>query len=360
MLRRAAAAALSIAVPLLPAPVRAADQEAAWTPTLPVRPQTQQHLDLFADGTAYAYSDDDNIVYASSDYGLTWTARTTAPGLDASVAFGTPRLGYAAIFGSEFLMTDDGAQSWRGATGPGTRDDQVLYEALDTTEQGRVVVVGGSLLVENQAGGACEDEQVVIWSSGDSGESWNATQLPFYGSVLKIDMLDGRHGVAIIYDRFTPTGSSCESSTNGVWVTHDAFRTMQRAYDCVDQEICTAATMASPRRILVGTNNADLYLSTNAGRGFRHVGRFTGPYDAADEPFFWIGGLGFASERVGYMSTKGGGTWRTDDGGLTWIQERSTEQVWGVGIGDLAVADPDHAIAGGPNFVISRMPEAPS
>lgn len=331
--------------------------EGIWTSTLPMRPQTKQSLDLFPDGTAYAYSAQDNIVYASTDYGLTWTPRATAPGLYAAVAFGTPKLGYAATFGGDFLVTRDGASTWKRASPPLPKAG-TLYEALDVADRGKVVVVGGGRLEST-----CQPDDegaVSFWYSRNGGEAWREKRLPFFGTVASIDMLNARTGVALVYDRYVAQNeSTCRSSTNSVWLTRDGFKTMRKIYDCSDGEICSAITMASRSRILVGTNNADLYISNNGGAKFKRVGRFSGAYDSVGQPFFWIGGLGFATPKIGYMSTKGGGTWRTDDGGRTWTEERSTERVWGAGIGDLAVADPDHAIAGGPNFVITRTLDVP-
>ncbi|MDQ3985920.1 MAG: hypothetical protein M3280_05420 [Actinomycetota bacterium] len=334
-----------------------AGAQGIWTTTLPMRPQTQQHLDLFRDGTAYAYSAQDNIVYASTDYGLTWTPRPSAPGPYAAVAFGTPELGYAAIFGGDFLVTRDGASTWKRAPGP-LPASEGLYHALDVADRGKVVVVGG----QHEGNGCRRDDEgtVSIWYGRNGGKKWREKKLPFFGTVRSVDMLNARTGVAIIYDRFVAQDeSTCFSSSNSVWLTRDGFKTMRKIYDCSDGEICTAVTMASRSRIFVGTNNADLYISIDGGARFKRVGRFSGPYESVGEPFFWIGGLGFATPKIGYMSTKGGGTWRTRNGGLTWTEEHSTERVWGAGIGDLAVADPEHAIAGGPNFVIARTSDGP-
>lgn len=326
-----------------------------WAPTLPMAPLTQQHLDLFADGTAYAYSAQDNIVYASTDFGRTWVPRTTAPGLYASVAFGRPELGYAATFGGDLLVTTDGARTWTRKPGAADGGRGATYNALDVAARGRVVVVGGT----PHGCPLPRDGAVAFWYSADYGRTWRERRLPFFGTVRNIDMLDARTGVAIVYDRYNleRDGDDCqyESESNTVWLTRDGFKTMRRIFDCSGDETCSAATMASPSRILVGTNNADLYLSRDGGRRFARIGRFSEPWGATGEQYYWIGALAFATPRVGYMSTKGGGTWRTTDGGHTWTQEVSSEVVWGLGLGDLAVADAEHAIAGGPNFVITRV-----
>jgi hypothetical protein len=69
----------------------------------------------------------------------------------------------------------------------------------------------------------------------------------------------------------------------------------------------------------------------------------------------------FAAGQHGYASTRGGGTWRSADGGRTWQQEASHECVyhqWGVG--ENAVFDADRAITGGPAFISARTPSAAS
>jgi photosystem II stability/assembly factor-like uncharacterized protein len=48
---------------------------------------------------------------------------------------------------------------------------------------------------------------------------------------------------------------------------------------------------------------------------------------------------------------------RTTDGGLTWVREPSTTEVTGLALGHLAVADAEHAIAGGRIAVVSRQPD---
>lgn len=53
---------------------------------------------------------------------------------------------------------------------------------------------------------------------------------------------------------------------------------------------------------------------------------------------------------------RGGGAWRTEDGGQSWSIEPSSQSVWGIGVGDIAVGDTEHAIGGGPNSIITRLP----
>lgn len=71
---------------------------------------------------------------------------------------------------------------------------------------------------------------------------------------------------------------------------------------------------------------------------------------------FWVSGIEFATAKIGYAIGKGGGAWRTEDGGQTWTSEPSSQSVWGVGVGDIAVGDTEHAIGGGPNSIIARLP----
>jgi hypothetical protein len=60
---------------------------------------------------------------------------------------------------------------------------------------------------------------------------------------------------------------------------------------------------------------------------------------------------------VGYASTRGSGTWRTVDGGLRWVQENSPECLYyPFGVGDIAAADQQHGITGGPRSLDVRQP----
>lgn len=347
---------------VLAAPPSAGDesQEAVWVPTMPVRPGTFDYLDLFWDGTGYALSSSDGVLFGSTDYGLTWTPKTT-PESAWATAFGTPARGYALGFGVQ--RTDDGAGSWLKVAEPTTEGRASLLDALDAFGRRTAIVGGTSFSPDDDPGCSVpEDEDVTFWVTRNAGRSWKTTPLPFFGFVTDIDLLDNRHGVAIIYDKWVPERDELGecwlvSEANGIYVTTDGARSFRKVMACTNDRYCTAATMASKRRIVVGTNDAYVLVSEDGGKTFKQTQRLFNPaYQASEDTrAFWVGALGFANPAIGYASTKGGGTYRSADGGHSWEQEPSTELVWGAGVGDIAVGDAQHAIAGGPNFIITRV-----
>lgn len=361
--RRRGPRALIVAVALalsLPSAGSASAQvagESTWIPTYPVEAQTTQYLDLMPDGTGYAatlYTFDWKLA-RTDDYGMTW-ADASMP-VRGPISFGTPALGYLTEdFGNRLFVTQDGTETWEVVRT--LKDRRILM--VDAWGR-RTVVTGSRTLTQHAAECDVPAEKTIFSWSNDGGRKWRESSLPFYGSVLSIDVLDRRNATAIVYDSWVAEETDeCRllSRTNAVYVTNDGGRSWRRVMHCVDGLYCTAATMADRRTILVGTNEATLLRSVDGGKTFDEVGRFFNPaYSPAESlQAFWIAGLDFATREIGYASTKGGGTYRTLDGGKTWTMERSTELVWGVGVGDLAVADADHAIAGGPNFLITRLP----
>ena len=59
---------------------------------------------------------------------------------------------------------------------------------------------------------------------------------------------------------------------------------------------------------------------------------------------------------MGYASTKGGGTWRTTDGGRTWLLEASSDAVHQDFVkGDVTALDAERAVVGGPAVVAVRV-----
>lgn len=368
-------ATLAVALALLVAPAafgaedgsigRAGD--AAWLPTHPVEPQSSQALDLFEDGVGYAATaaGTDLILDRTTDSGLTWSPAAPLPVSSGFTSFGTSSRGYIAEFGGEGIwVTRDGAETWDEGH---SFADAKLDGAFGETRVSGVDALGSTLVAVGGYRAPVLEEcrvpspaRTFLGWSRDGGSSWRLFSLPFYGTPHWIDILDARHGVAIVYDRYEADDTDdClfVSNTNAVYTTKDAGRSWQRVMSCDDGLICSSASMADPKTILVGTNEARMFRSEDRGQTFTEIAKLANPVYTPLESLraFWIAGIGFASPEVGYASTKGGGTYRTDDGGRTWAMEHSTELVWGLGAGDLAVADEEHAIAGGPNFLITRV-----
>jgi len=76
-----------------------------------------------------------------------------------------------------------------------------------------------------------------------------------------------------------------------------------------------------------------------------------------DPRILWAQALSFSDKLHGFASTRGSGTWRTTDGGIRWVQENSPECVYyPYGVGDIAAADPEHGVTGGPRSLDIRQP----
>lgn len=332
----------------------------AWLPTYPIEPQTYEYLDLFGNGIGYA-----TVVYTSNwkmlrteDFGTTWSETATPLPVGGPVAFATPEVGYLADdLGDTLYVTRDAAQSWSPLrVHAGRQLDAVDAAGLET------VVTGTKTRTADYDDCRVPEEKTILAWSNDGGRSWRENVLSFYGAVSSIDVLDSRTGVAIVHDKWTADradGCMFRSLTNAVYVTRNGGASWRRVMRCREGVFCTAATMADRRTILVGTNEGALHRSVDGGKTFDETARFFNEAyrPLEDQQAFWVAGIGFGTREIGYASTKGGGTYRTIDGGETWAMEASTELVWGVAAGDLAVAGPDRAVAGGPNFLITRLPE---
>jgi photosystem II stability/assembly factor-like uncharacterized protein len=116
-----------------------------------------------------------------------------------------------------------------------------------------------------------------------------------------------------------------------------------------------SVAMSDPRTIVVGQSDGQVLVSSNRGKSFEPAG-YLGPPGGDGIHLWWVNGIEFADEDVGYAVVMGGGTWRSEDGGRSWGFEPSSQTAWGVAFGDVAVADREHAIAGGPNTIVARLP----
>ena len=125
--------------------------------------------------------------------------------------------------------------------------------------------------------------------------------------------------------------------------------------DCAPADACLSVAMTEDA-LFVGDRNGTLYRSRDDGVTFTAVD-LGGLAPATDLPgSTWVEAVEFADEEVGYAATAGHGVWRTVDGGATWERETSSQDVFGIAVGGLAVADADYALAGGRNAVIRREP----
>jgi hypothetical protein len=135
----------------------------------------------------------------------------------------------------------------------------------------------------------------------------------------------------------------------------------------MEQRICSAVSMPTRSRIVVGYNDGSTRTSDDLGRHWRkgpdlvNALRKTGPAAQYNTYAYWVQDVAFADARNGFASTRGGGTWRTSDAGLSWTQERSHEcDYYPFGIGEIAAPTRDRAITGGPQWISTRIAAAQS
>lgn len=339
-----------------------------WVPTEPVRQQTFQDLDLFGDGTGYAFVPQDLQLKKTSDFGMSWQEATSPPG-SGPVAFADPGTGYAIPFGSDgpLLRTTDGAGSWSEMSRPPASKAYGRHSFLALYARDELLLVGGTQFPRSQDTEECVvpvEDDMTIWFSVSAGRRWKRFVGRDYGTPFKLEAHDRRRAIAIVYDGFDavadPMGSCLfHSNANSVYLTKDGGKSWGSVLTFEAPDYASAIQFIDKRTILVGTNDGRLLRSEDAGRTFEVTHSFPhearAPVDRSVRAF-WVAAIEFANRRVGYLSTKGSGTYRTDDGGKTWTLELSHEIGWGIGAGDLAVADEAHAITGGPSFISTRVP----
>jgi photosystem II stability/assembly factor-like uncharacterized protein len=365
-----------IAATALAAPTAAGPGDATWTPTLPLAPQGRISVARFSEGEGYELRSDNGSngpLFRTTDYGLTWTADPEPVPLDSDglIKFGSPKTGYA-MSGSMLLKTQDAAHTWRQLQVP-TPAGYPMHQldALETADHGRTVVVAvRGLQVKN----GCVEPQpgYVLQVSRDGGATWRPlhSTTRTRASVFRLAVHDADHIVAIVGRQTPDPGGQCQSSgflgdtveaTAAVTGSPVAGNALAHVADAPDNSFISTS-MQGPHSFVVGTSAGNVLRSTDGGRSFvaSHV---AGPASdaiagaGAVDNALWVTGIDFAGSRVGYLSTNSRGTWRSTDGGATWTAETSpVQQGFGLAIADIAVADADHAIAGGPNSVLTRLP----
>ena len=373
---------LGLAAALLASPASAQAPAPYWVDAMPVPDQSVTHMSMFPGGETYLYMPNRSSVYVSSDYGLTYDSFTGPPTGAGALEMSTPRVGYFSGY-SEFWKTTDAARTWQAIPpvqmpgrlwNPARKDFKgwdFTSHAIAPRKGTASFAMGGEITYINRK--EAQDENTTcyagrwnaaIFSTDDGGRSgdYRITKLPFPGFVQRLGFLNRKVGWALAHDMRPDQKGVCGTSSSRrtvVLITRDGGKTYNEVwsnrFDAENPRGCTSVDMATPRQILVGCSDGWLYISKNGGDGFERVQSLVPP--GADETnAYWVSGIEFASADIGYAIAKGGGAWRTDDGGETWNIEPSSQSVWGLGVGDIAVGDVDHAIGGGPNSIITRMP----
>jgi hypothetical protein len=390
--RRIVAAVLALTAGLA-APVASAQPgprpaPIVWTPALPAN-EGIERLAAFPGGTVYAQY---GPGFAhSTDFGAHWSflpGPNGQTGNSGMLDWSTPERGFAidsrpapAVIdpisrnrcevGDPYFTLDltlDGGVAWLPAcapVGPLLDKNAPMFsvDGLYVSRRDSSVLVVGELSPLRCR--SLQDIRPVAFTSSDFGLHWRTTWLPRGYTISPIgSAIYDSHHVAVIAGK--AKGSCSEGYTTGpaqVFATTDGAH-YKHVFTCPGTHYCSSTAWVTPDRLLVGLNDGQLYVSNNRGAHF-----FKGAllrdadYDPliasgqVDPGIFWAQALSFSDARHGFASTRGSGTWRTTDGGLRWVQEKSPECVYyPFGVGDVSAGDSEHGITGGPPSLDVRQP----
>jgi hypothetical protein len=407
------AALTAVAFVPLPAPARATGG-GVWTPTLAAT-SAWDNLSAFPDGTAYATigvvtlvpqnllpdqapNTDGHSVgfFKSTDYGRTWSplapphwSANSGFGANLYVRFATPTVGYATYGNppslppdptgkvsptlcvklSSTFRTADGGKTWTPLCEPHLASGEAMgigQSPLAVGPDGNTVLLGGTAGSTKNADG-CDVPTGAVAFSTDAGAIWRRTALPSpYVPAWTVKAYDSRTALVLAYKMTFDADCGGSGAANALFLTNDSGRTWKRVYSCPVQPICTTAGFVTRNRIIVGRTNGSTAYTNDAGRTWHAGQRLFDPVNdqaaassgqATQKWMYWAQAFSFSDAYHGYASTRGGGTWRTEDGGRTWKQERSHECVYyPSGVGEEAAASPDVSITGGPGMFSARRP----
>jgi hypothetical protein len=198
-----------------------------------------------------------------------------------------------------------------------------------------------------------------IQFTADRGARWTARSLPFTSFPIRAEMATPSRAVVTTfpYDYEEPVrkGNSC-SVGGGLltevrhMVTDDSGRSWRAVHEC--RVPCVAAWADASTLVIVRRDGS--VLSAGAGGApLRPVGRLPG---VSAEDGQYVHAIDFLNRRIGYAAVYGAGTFRTDDGGKTWVLERRELEGAGVGIfADVAAIDPVRAVAASTSGIHARI-----
>ncbi len=328
-----------------------------WVPTLPMMPYGQTTLSLFQGGEGFAWGSQSgaDFLYKTTDFGTTWVPLLPPPANNL-VQMGGPENGYAQGINGAFFQTIDGGVTWRNVNGlPLTGRLAWGSQTMGTANHGRTVAAFGTMTEDTED--ICDgpaDDHLTVFISHDAGHTWGATEFPFWGFAWDSQWYSPREA-AVTVGRFKieQTGDCSwagSASPMLVFITDDGGASFHRIFKCRVQ--CTGIEMISPHRIIVGYTGGGFEIIDEKGKSLA-----TGSLLNSLETECAFGpavAFDFADRKVGYASVNGCGIFRTTNSGVTWVFEPSSENVYGVGFGDVAAADRDRVIAGGEHTVLTR------
>jgi hypothetical protein len=354
-------------------PASALAQDAGWVPSMVNPPLGWTSVDLFEDGIGYVHRTEQSgtFFWRTEDGGVTYLPLDPPPGF--MVDFATGSLGFSAS-SRTLWQTTNGAGSWEQAALPDpAAGTQEAISALHAGK-GEQEVLALGVVTEDVPDGSCpfnpftQRSGVAVSTVGTPG--WERVHLLDVPSRAEmIDMVDQDYGVVVVSETDWTQNGPCSFTGLGslgqlVYVLERSAESgsleSRLVFDCRPR-ICGSVGVAAPGVFTLGFTDGGLAHTTDGGESFGR-GRLDAPVadgvsDLIDEEnLFWVTAMAFADADVGYAVTNGRGMWRTDDGGATWIAEPSTRDVYDIGIADIAVAGPDHALAGGPTVVVRRQP----
>ena len=376
MRRRWTAAAAAAALIGLHAQAAAAGPESAparWVPSATTGGPFAQfpNLSAFRDGSAFALVDGVQLqpgedgatgvgVLRSRDGGRSWDAPLTQPSFQGQplLAMASGKVGFFAS-GDVVSRTDDGATSWKRLAPPRAVPRGVEFaSAVDATAGGRVAAIAKNGF-EFADGCPYLLRRTPVQLSTDGGRSWAARPLPFTSYPTGVELASPARAVVTSYpyDYEEPVrnGDSCSVGGNVLRevrhsVTQDGGRTWRTAHEC--QAPC-ATTWADARTLVVVERDGTVLASRDAGRTLRRVGQLPG---ASAEQGRYVHAVDFLDARIGYAGVYGAGTFRTADGGRTWVLERPEVEAGGIGtFADVAPVDGLRAVAAGTSGIHARV-----
>jgi photosystem II stability/assembly factor-like uncharacterized protein len=404
------AALTAVAFVPLPAPARATGG-GVWTPTLAAT-SAWDNLSAFPDGTAYATvgvvtTSGDAVptglprqqtgsvgFFKSTDFARTWTPVAPPPHASGGtsnlyVRFASPTVGYATYGNPPSLPPDptgklsrtlcvklsttfrtaDGGTTWTPLCEPHLASGEAMgigQSPLAVGPDGNTVLLAGTAGSTKNADG-CDVPTGAVAFSTDAGASWRRTALPSpYVPTWTVKAYDSRTALVLAYKMSYTADCGGYGEADGLFLTNDSGRTWKRVYSCPVQPVCTTAGFVTRKRIVVGRTNGSTAYTNDAGKTWHTGQRLADPVNdqaaassgqATQKWWYWAQAFSFSDAYHGYASTRGGGTWRTEDGGRTWKQERSHECVYyPYGVGEEAAASPDVSITGGPGMFSARRP----
>ena len=360
-----------------------------WTVAIPAN-EGFERLAAFPSGEFFAQS---GPGYAkSTDFGATWSFEDGPDGQTGNsgmLEWATPQRGFATVnrttpalrdpathercaLGIPYFALDvtfNGGQTWAPACAPVAGVPDVAHGVTGFSVSGLYVSRRDStvLVAGDDAGSHCNsvhDIHPLLFTSGDAGGHWRTAHLPlgYTINLLGLDVHDSRH-LVVLASKVKGTCAHYESSQMFAFATTDGVH-YKKVFRCPGIRYCASAAWVTPHRLIVGLDDGQLFVSNNAGRSFFKGALIRdadyGPAIASgklDARLFWAQALSFSDARHGFASTRGSGTWRTTDGGVRWVQEKSPECVYyPFGVGDVSAGDSEHGITGGPPALSVRQP----